>query len=76
VFLLCYVLDNRGSDFWFPVGETSFSSPLLTYRFCEIHPASYPISTGSSLPAVKVLVYDIIPDLHLVPKKQTAALPA
>jgi hypothetical protein len=39
-------------------------------------PIPFQISTGSSFPAVKVLGSDKISYLHLVPKKQTAAVPA
>jgi hypothetical protein len=44
-----YGLDNRGS---IPAEAEDFSSSLCVHTGSVVHPASYPVSTGSPFPGI------------------------
>jgi hypothetical protein len=50
---LGYGLDDRGSRVPFPAGDGSFSLHHRIQNGSGAHPASYPVGTRDSFPAVK-----------------------
>jgi hypothetical protein len=50
---LGYGLDDRGSRVRFPAGDGNFSLHHRVQNGSGVHPASYPMGTGSSFPGGK-----------------------
>jgi hypothetical protein len=49
-----YVRDNQGVEVRVPVGQ-QFSVPHVVRTRCGVHPASYPMGTGGSIPGAKAV---------------------